>query len=65
MKLSVGGTTLHLTRGRVVVLLVAFALLGFGGYDYVEQRETVEDAEAVDAIVRQLNGCREHRRARY
>ena len=51
MKLSVGGTTLHLTRGRVVVLLFAFALFGFGGYDYAEQREAVGEAEAVDAVV--------------
>jgi hypothetical protein len=51
MEVSAGGTTLHLSRGRVVVLLVAVAFLAYGGYDYAEQREAVADAEAVEATV--------------
>ncbi|WP_324666212.1 DUF3592 domain-containing protein [Haloarcula sediminis] len=51
MKLPVGITTLHLSRKSVYLLLLAIALLGFGGYSYVQQGQAVDTAVTVQATV--------------
>jgi len=39
------------TRGALVLLVVGLAAAGFGGYDYLQQSEAVDDAVTVDAEV--------------
>lgn len=51
MDVSIGRTTLHITHRRALLLLVAFGLLGVGGYEYVQQSQAVEDAVVVEATV--------------
>jgi len=51
MKLPVGITTLHLSRRSVLLLLLAVGLIGYGGYDYIQQSRAVNDAVAVRATV--------------
>jgi len=51
MELPVGITTLHLSRKSVYLLVLAVALIGAGGYSYVQQGQAVGDAVAVQATV--------------
>ena len=51
MELPVGITTLHLSRKSVYLLVLAVALLGAGGYSYVQQGQAVGDAVPVQATV--------------
>ncbi|WP_247010640.1 DUF3592 domain-containing protein [Halorientalis litorea] len=51
MKLPVGITTLHLSRKSAYLLAFAVALVGAGGYSYVQQGQAVDDAVAVEATV--------------
>ena len=51
MKIPVGITTLHLSQKSALLLLLATGLLGFGGYDYVQQSRAVDNAVAVQATV--------------
>jgi hypothetical protein len=51
MELPVGITTLHLSRKSVYLLVLAVALVGAGGYSYVQQGQAVGDAVAVQATV--------------
>ncbi|MFY4813711.1 DUF3592 domain-containing protein [Haloarcula argentinensis] len=51
MKVPLGITTLHLSRKSALLLLLAVGLLGFGGYDYVQQSRAVNDAVAVQATI--------------
>ncbi|GAB3323184.1 DUF3592 domain-containing protein [Haloplanus salinarum] len=51
MKLPVGITTLHLSRKSVYLLVLAVALVGAGGYSYVQQGQAVDDAVTVQATV--------------
>ncbi|EMA12297.1 DUF3592 domain-containing protein [Haloarcula marismortui] len=51
MKVSVGITTLHLSQKSALLLLLATGLLGFGGYDYVQQSQAVDNAVAVQATI--------------
>ncbi len=51
MDLPVGITTLHLSRKSVYLLLLAVALVGFGGYSYVQQTQAVDNAVTVQATV--------------
>ena len=39
------------TRGALVLLVVGLAAAGFGGYDYLQQSDAVDDAVAVDAEI--------------
>jgi hypothetical protein len=50
-ELPVGIATLHLSRKSVYLLLLAVALVGFGGYDYVQQGRAVDNAVTVQATV--------------
>ena len=51
MELPVGITTLHLSRKSVYLLVLAVALVGAGGYSYVQQGQAVGDAVTVQATV--------------
>lgn len=51
MELPVGLTTLHLSRKSVYLLVLAVALVGAGGYSYVQQGQAVGDAVAVQGTV--------------
>jgi len=51
MKLPVGITTLQLSRKGVYLLVLAVALVGAGGYSYVQQGQAVGDAITVQATV--------------
>jgi hypothetical protein len=51
MKLPVGITTLHLSRKSLYLLVLALALVGFGGYSYVQQGQAVDTAITVQATV--------------
>ena len=51
MKLPVGLATLHLSRKSVYLLVLAVALVGAGGYGYVQQGQAVDDAVTVQATV--------------
>jgi hypothetical protein len=51
MQLPVGITTLHLSRKSVLLLLLATALIGVGGYSYIQQGQAVTDAVTVQATV--------------
>jgi hypothetical protein len=51
MELPVGITTLHLSRKSVSLLFLALALVGFGGYSYVQQGQAVDNAVTVQATV--------------
>jgi hypothetical protein len=51
MELPVGITTLHLSRKSVYLLVLAVALVGAGGYSYVQQGQAVDEAVTVQATV--------------
>lgn len=51
IELPVGITTLHLSRKSVYLLVLAVALVGAGGYSYVQQGQAVSDAVTVQATV--------------
>ena len=51
MKVPIGITTLHLSQKSALLLLLAVGLLGFGGYDYVQQSQAVDNAVAVQATI--------------
>jgi hypothetical protein len=51
MELPVGITTLHLSRKSVLLLVLAVALVGIGGYSYAQQGQAVENAVTVEATV--------------
>ena len=51
MELPVGITTLRLSRKSVYLLLLAVALVGAGGYSYVQQGQAVDTAVTVQATV--------------
>ena len=51
MKIPVGLATLHLSRKSVYLLVLAVALVGAGGYGYVQQGQAVDDAVTVQATV--------------
>ncbi|MGB9951181.1 DUF3592 domain-containing protein [Haloarcula marismortui] len=51
MKVPLGITTLHLSQRSALLLLLAVGLLGFGGYDYVQQSQAVDNAVPVQATI--------------
>jgi len=51
MKVPLGITTLHLSQRSTLLLLLAIGLLGFGGYDYVQQSQAVTNAVTVQATI--------------
>ncbi|KAA9396167.1 DUF3592 domain-containing protein [Haloarcula sp. CBA1130] len=51
MKVPLGITTLHLSQRSALLLLLAIGLLGFGGYDYVQQSQAINNGVAVQATI--------------
>lgn len=51
MEVSVAGEEIQISRSLLFILLFAVGLIAFGTYDYVGQRQTVQDAVEVDATV--------------
>ena len=51
MRLSVAGKEIELSRGLLLIMLVALSLIAVGAYDYVEQKNALENAVEVDATV--------------
>lgn len=51
MELSIRGTPVTITAATVVLLLVGLGIAGYGGYDYLQQREAVDDAVSVESTV--------------
>ncbi|WP_247010729.1 DUF3592 domain-containing protein [Halorientalis litorea] len=55
MEFTVRGTPVRLTKGTVIVVLVCLAGITYGGYDYVQQSEAVEDAVPVQATIQEAS----------
>jgi hypothetical protein len=55
MEVSVRGTPVRLTKGTVLIALVCLAGMTYGGYDYVQQTEAVDDAVAVEATIQEAS----------
>lgn len=51
MQISIGDTPVQVTRWTVLIGLIAVGLVAYGGYDYAQQSEAVDDAVAVEATV--------------
>jgi hypothetical protein len=51
MELSLGGVPVRLTPTTVVLVLLCLGAIGYGGYDYTQQSQAIEDAVAVNATV--------------
>ena len=51
MEFTVRGTPVRITKGTIIIVLVCLAGITFGGYDYVQQSEAVDDAVPVEATI--------------
>lgn len=51
MQASVRGTPIEITTGMLLFALIGLALVGYGGYDYIQQTEAVDDAVEVEGTV--------------
>jgi hypothetical protein len=51
MRLSLRGIPIRLTGATLVALLLSAGAVGYGGYDYVQQGNAIDDAVAVNATV--------------
>lgn len=51
MELSVRDTPIEITIGALILALLALALVGYGGYDYVQQSTAIDNAVEVEATV--------------
>jgi hypothetical protein len=51
MKVPAGITTLHFSQRSALLLFLGISLLGFGGYDYVQQSQAVNNAVPVQATI--------------
>ncbi len=51
MNVSVRGTPATITTATVVLLLVGLGIAGYGGYDYLQQQEAIDDAVPVESTV--------------
>lgn len=51
MRIPVKVTTLHFSEKSALLLLLTVALIGFGGYEYAQQSQAVNDAVPVEATV--------------
>ena len=55
MEFTVRDTPVRVTKGTVIVVLVCLAGITFGGYDYVQQSEAVDDAVTVQATIEEAS----------
>ena len=51
MKLSAGGRELSFSRSDLFLLALAVLMVGYGGYEYVNQQNAIEGAVAVNATI--------------
>ena len=51
MNISIRGTPVAVTVGTVIFAAIGLALIGYGGYDYVQQSQTVDDSVEVEATI--------------
>ena len=51
MEFSVRGTPITITTATILLLLAGLAVTGYGGYDYLQQSNAVEEAVAVESTV--------------
>lgn len=51
MEVSVNDTPIEITTGTLIFALIGLALVGYGGYDYVQQSAALDDAVEVEATV--------------
>lgn len=51
MEFTVKGTPVEITAGTVVFVLIALSLIGYGGYDYIQQSAAIDDAVEVEATI--------------
>ncbi|GAA0680554.1 DUF3592 domain-containing protein [Natronoarchaeum mannanilyticum] len=49
--ITIGGRELNPALGGILAVIVGLAMVGFGGYDYVQQNDAVENAVEVNATV--------------
>ncbi|MGQ3330469.1 DUF3592 domain-containing protein [Halorubrum sp. FL23] len=55
MEFTVRGTPVRVTKGTVILVLVCLTGITFGGYDYVQQSEAVDDAVPVEATIEEAS----------
>lgn len=55
MEFTIRGTPIRITRGTVILIVACLALISYGGYDYVQQSEAVDDAVKVEATVEEAS----------
>ncbi|WP_434523161.1 DUF3592 domain-containing protein [Halorubrum sp. AS12] len=55
MEFTVRGTPIRVTKGTIIIVLVCLAGITFGGYDYVQQSEAVDDAVTVEATIEEAS----------
>jgi len=55
MEFTVRDTSVRVTKGTVIIVLVCLAGITFGGYDYVQQSEAVDDAVTVEATIEEAS----------
>ncbi len=51
MQRSIAGREFEASRTRLLVMAVALVLAAYGGYDYVQQREAIDNAVSVEATI--------------
>jgi len=55
MEFTVRDTSVQVTKGTIIIVLVCLAGITFGGYDYVQQSEAVNDAVTVEATIEEAS----------
>ena len=55
MEFAVRGTPVTATKGIGILLLVGLAFVTYGGYDYVQQSDAVDDAVSVEATIEETS----------
>lgn len=51
MEFSLRGVPIKLTKVTIIALLLTAGAIGYGGYDYIQQSNAIDDAVAVNATV--------------
>jgi len=55
MERTIRGTPVRITKGTVVLIVICLGGITFGGYDYVQQSEAVDDAVTVEATIQEAS----------
>lgn len=54
MDFSVAGRGMEYSRGELVMILIALLIIGYAGYDYVQQINAIQTAVAVNATITEV-----------